>query len=73
MGEDAEDQETVRGTVPPTNGMGRICTLLGQGNFARVKTGPEGINPFSGRIKGTNARSAGNAGRNDATVTGTWR
>ena len=57
--EDEEDQETVRWTVSPTNGMVLIYKVLEQGNFAWVKTGPGGIGPSSGRIEGMNARSAG--------------
>ena len=35
--DDEEDQETVRGTVSPTNGMVLICKVLEQGNFAWPK------------------------------------
>jgi len=71
--DDEEGQETVRGTVFPTNGLVLVCKVLEQGSFAWVKTGPEGINPSSGRIEGTRARSAGGAGRDDAVVTGAVR
>jgi transposase len=54
-------------------GMVLIYKVLEQGNFAWVKTGPEGINPSSGRIEGMNARRAGGAGRHDAAVAGTVR
>jgi len=54
-------------------GMVMICKALEQGNVAWVKTGPEGINPSSGRIEGTRARSAGGAGRGDAAFAGAVR
>ncbi|WP_157764494.1 IS66 family insertion sequence element accessory protein TnpB [Rhodobacter sp. CZR27] len=41
------------------SGLVLIYKRLDQGSFAWVKTGPEGIDPSSGRIDGTNARSAG--------------
>jgi len=50
-----------------------IYKVLEQGNFAWVKTGPEGINPSSGRIEGTRAQSAGGAGWYDAVVAGAIR
>ena len=71
--QDEEGQETIRGTVSPTNGLVLVCKVLEQGSPASVKTGPEGINPSSGRIEGTRARSAGVAGRDDAVVTGAVR
>lgn len=40
-------------------GMVLVYKVLVQGKFAGVKTGPEGIDPSSGRIEGMNARSAG--------------
>lgn len=40
-------------------GMVLIYKVLEQGSFAWVKTGPEGIDPSSGRIEAMNARSAG--------------
>jgi transposase len=54
-------------------GMVLIYKVLEQGSFAWVKTGPEGINPSSGRIEGMNARSAGGSGWNDAAVAGAVR
>jgi len=54
-------------------GMVMIDKALEQGNFAWVKTGPEGINPSRGRIEGMNARSAGGAGWHDAVVAGPVR
>jgi len=54
-------------------GLVLVYKVLEQGSFAWVKTGPEGINPSSGRIEGTRARNAGGAGRDDAVVTGAVR